>query len=168
MKLNCFEPDALRRTHMNARLTAGEICTRSVVFTDRGMLLDEAARLMRSHHVGALVVVEERTPRERVVVGILTDRDIVTAVVALERDPKSFRVADVMAADVVTAREQDSLLDLLALMRRKKVRRLPVTGAQGELIGVVSIDDVLAAVAEQLQAVAAAIGAAQRHEVAGS
>ena len=150
---------------MNVPLTAGEICTRIVVVVDRGMLLDEAARLMRTHHVGALVVVEECSPRERIVVGILTDRDIATTVVALERDPKSFRVADVMAADVVTVREQDSVLDVLAVMRRKKVRRVPVTGAKGELIGIVSIDDVLAVVAEQLQALAAAVGAAQRHEV---
>lgn len=151
---------------MHVPLTAGEICTRNVVFADRGMMLDVAARLMRSHHVGTLVVVEERSPRERIVVGMVTDRDLATAVVALERDAKSFRVGDVMSADVVTAREQDSMLDLLSVMRRKKVRRVPVTGAQGELIGIVSVDDVLAIVAEQLQALAAAVGASQRHEAA--
>ena len=153
---------------MNLPLTAGEICTRTVVFADRGMMLDEAARLMRTHHVGSLVVAEERSPRERIVVGMLTDRDIATRVVGMERDPKAFRVGDAMAADVVTAREEDSVLDVLAVMRRKKVRRVPVTGARGELIGIVSIDDVLAAVAEQLQALAAAVGAAQRHEVGGA
>lgn len=149
---------------MNVPLTAGEICTRTVVYTDRGMMLAEAARLMRTHHVGSLVVVEERSPRERVVVGVLTDRDITTQVVALERDAHAFRVGDIMRPDVVTAREQDSLLDVLAVMRRKRVRRLPVTGARGELIGIVSIDDVLSLVAEQMQALASAVGAAQRHE----
>ena len=69
-----------------------------------------------------------------------------------------------MSKDVVTAREQDSVLDVLAVMRRKGVRRLPVTAAQGELVGLVALDDVLAVVAEQLQALAAAVGAAQRHE----
>jgi CBS domain-containing protein len=54
---------------------------------------------------------------------------------------------------------------VLALMRRKKVRRVPVTGPRGELIGIVTIDDVLALVAEQMQALASAVGAAQRHEV---
>src|SRR5689334_1813535 len=105
---------------MNVPLTAGEICTRTVVYSDRGMLLDEAARLMRTHHVGSLVVVEERSPRERIVLGMVTDRDLATAVVALERDPKALRVADVMSEDVVTVREQDSVLDVLAVMRRKK------------------------------------------------
>lgn len=149
---------------MNVPLTAGEICSRSVVYTDRGMMLAEAARLMRTHHVGSLVVVEERSPRERIVAGMITDRDIATAVVALERDPHAMRVGDVMSPDVVTAREQDSLLDVLAVMRRKKVRRVPVTGPQGELIGLVALDDVLSIVAEQMQALAAAVGAANRHE----
>ncbi|WP_427913476.1 CBS domain-containing protein [Ramlibacter sp. MMS24-I3-19] len=146
-------------------LTAADVCTRRVVFTDRGMMLDEAARLMRSHHVGSLVVVEERSPRERIVVGMVTDRDITMAVVALDRDPRAFRVADIMSREVATVRESDSVLDVLALMRRKKVRRVPVTGPGGELVGLVALDDMLAVVAEQMQALGAAVGAAQRHEL---
>lgn len=153
---------------MNVPLTAGEICTRSVVYTDRGMLLDEAARLMRTHHVGSLVVVEERSPKERIVVGMITDRDIATGVVALDRDPRAFRVGEVMSPDIVTVREQDSVLDVLAMMRHKKVRRMPVVGARGELIGIVALDDVLAIVAEQMHALAAAVGAAQRHDLTPS
>ena len=151
---------------MTVPLTAGEICTREVVFSDRGMLLDEAARLMRAHHVGSLVVTEERAPKERIVVGVITDRDLATAVVAQERDPKAFRVGDIMSTDVVAAREADSLLDVLSVMRRRKVRRLPVTGPRGELVGLVTLDDVLGVVAEQMQALAAAVGAANRHEAA--
>ena len=151
---------------MNVPLTAGEVCTRVVVFADRGMMLDEAARLLRSHHVGSLVVVDAVGPAQRVVAGMITDRDIATAVVGAERDPHATRVGDVMSADVATVREQDSLLDVLAVMRRKKVRRVPVTGPQGELIGLVSTDDVLAIVAEQVQALAAAVAAAQQHEAA--
>jgi CBS domain-containing protein len=149
---------------MNATLTAGEVCNRDVVWTDRGMLLDEAARLMRTHHVGSLVVVEERAPGRRSVVGMVTDRDLATSVIALERDPKAYRVGDVMSADVVTVREQDSMMDVLAVMRRGKVRRVPVTGAQDDLLGIVSVDDLLPIIAGQLQALAAAVGAAQRHE----
>ena len=149
---------------MNVPLTAGEICTRNVVCSDRGMMVDDAARLMRTHHTGTLVVVEERSPRERIVVGMVTDRDIATRVVALDRDVHAFRVSDIMTPDVVTVREQDSLLDVLAVLRGKRVRRVPVTGARGELIGIVAIDDVLSAVAEQMQALAGAVGAAQRHE----
>lgn len=147
-------------------LTAGDICTRTVVFTDRGMMLAEAARLMHAQHVGSLVVVEERSPQVRIVVGMVTDRDIAISVAALERDPHAFRVGDIMSPEVVTVREADSVLDVLAVMRRKRVRRVPVTGAAGELIGLVALDDVLTIVAEQMQALGAAGGAAQSHEVA--
>lgn len=157
-------PPSTQGARMSSALTAGDLCTRTVVFADAGMMLAEAARLMRSHHVGSLVVVEERSPAERIVVGMITDRDIATAVVGEERDPHAFRVGDVMSRELVTAREQDSVLDLLAAMRRKRVRRVPVTGARGELVGIVALDDLLAVVAEQMQALAAAVGAAQRHE----
>lgn len=145
--------------------TAGDLCTRTVVVTDKAMMAGEAARLMRTHHVGSLVVVEEKSPQERIVVGMVTDRDIATAIVGADRDPRAFRVGDIMAPDVVTAREQDGMADLLSVMRRKRVRRLPVTGPHGELIGIVAIDDVLAAIAEQMRALADAVSAAGHHEV---
>ncbi|MGX5652898.1 CBS domain-containing protein [Hydrogenophaga borbori] len=148
--------------HQN--LSAGEICTREVVFTDPGMRLDEAARLMRTQHVGSLVVVEQRSPAERIVVGMLTDRDIATNVVAAGLDPQACYVGEIMSPDVTTAREGDAVLDLLALMRQKRVRRVPITGARGELIGLVALDDVLEVVARQQQALAEAVGAARRHE----
>lgn len=149
---------------MNVPLTAGDLCIRDVVFTDAGMMLAEAARLMRTHRVGSLVVIQERSPGERIVTGMLTDRDIATSVVAAERDTHAFRVGDVMSREVVAVREQDSLLDVLDAMRRKKVRRVPVTGPHGELVGLVALDDVIGVVAEQVQAIAAAVGAAQKHE----
>ncbi len=146
-------------------LSAGDICTRHVTFVYPAMVLNEAARLLQAHQVGALVVVDETGRDERIVVGMLTDRDIATEVVARDRDPHGLRVADVMTRDVVTAREQDSVLDLLAAMRRKAVRRIPVTGPRGQLLGIVSIDDVLEVIAQEMQAVAAAVGASQRHPV---
>jgi CBS domain-containing protein len=145
-------------------LNAGDICTRIVTVVYPSMALNEAARLMRERHVGSLVVVEELSLNERVVVGMLTDRDIALGVVAADRDPHGMRVGDVMSKDVVTAREQDSVLDLLGSMRRKGVRRIPVVAPQGTLIGIVSLDDVLEVVAQEMQAVAGAVGASQKQE----
>ncbi|WP_293606517.1 CBS domain-containing protein [Polaromonas sp. UBA4122] len=117
------------------------------------------------HHVGCLVVVEQPSPEDRVVVGMLTDRDIVTAVVADDRDPHDLRVGDVMSKDVVvTAHEQDSVLDVMAAMRRTRLRRIPMTGPQGTLIGIVALDDVLEIVAAEMQALASAVGAAQKQK----
>jgi len=147
-------------------LNAGGICTRIVSIAYPGMALNEAARLMREHNVGALVVVEQQSPEDRIVVGMLTDRDIAMAVVAAGRDPHGLRVGDIMSKEVVTAREQDSVLDVLATMRRKRVRRIPITGPQGTLIGIVAVDDILEIVAQEMQAMALAVGAGQRREPA--
>lgn len=149
---------------MKDRLTAGDICTRTVAVGYPSLALSEAARLMRARHVGCLVVVEETAVGENLVVGILTDRDIAMSVVAADRDAHALRIGDVMTRDVVSAREHDSLLDLLAAMRRRKVRRVPVTDPRDLLVGIVSLDDVLAVMADQMQAVAAAVSAATGHE----
>ena len=146
------------------KVTAGDICTRIVSIAFPGLSIEEAARVMRDQRVGSLVVVEETAPGERQIVGMLTDRDLVTGVLAAQKDPHGLRVADVMTRSVVTAREEDSMLDVLATMRRKGVRRVPVVGPHDRLIGVMAIDDVLETVAEEMQALATAVTAAQRHE----
>ena len=149
---------------MNDPLNAGDVCTRSVTFAVPSMVLSEAARLMREHHVGCLVVVDEPSRGERIPIGMLTDRDIVSAVVAKDQDARNLRVGDVMSTDVATVREQESLLDVLGAMRRKGVRRVPVLDAHGSLVGILALDDVLQIVAEEMQAVASAISAGNRHE----
>lgn len=148
---------------MGERLTTGEICTRSVTIAFRLTPLDGAAQLMRENHVGCLVVVDE-VGGKRVVVGMLTDRDIVTAVVAADLAPSALRVGDVMTTDLVTTREDDSLIDLMRIMRRKGVRRMPVVGQQDELLGIVTLDDVLAILAEELNLLVAAIDSEGKRE----
>lgn len=148
---------------MSETLSAGDLCTRIVTIAGRDMPVLQAAQLMREHHVGCLVVVDE-TGAGRLVVGLLTDRDIVTRVVAEEFEPARLRVEDVMTRDVVTAAEADSVLDLLSKMRRKGLRRLPVTTADGALVGLITLDDLLQVTAEQLQAMALSIEAGQQRE----
>jgi len=149
---------------MAERLAAGDVCTRCVVVGYPTMSVGEAARAMREFHVGCLVVVDERE-EGRVPIGMLTDRDIVTSVVAKAMNADTVRVGDVMSAGLVTAREADSMLDVLALMRRKSVRRVPVTQDNNVLIGVITLDDVLRTVADEVQAMADAIGGQQPVEV---
>jgi len=137
-------------------MNAGEICNREVVVAYRQNTLAEAASLMRDHHVGSLVVVVERQA-ERVPVGILTDRDLTLAILAHGVDPRSFEIGDVMNTELVTVREQDSVTEVLRLMRERGIRRLPVLTSSGALAGIVTIDDVLDIVAEQLADVVHAI-----------
>jgi CBS domain-containing protein len=148
---------------MRDTLNAADICNRTVTIAERGMPLTEAAQLMRERHVGCLVVVDE-TGAGRTVVGMLTDRDIVTAVVAKSLDPARLMVEDVMTTDMVTALGADSIKDMLSAMRRKGMRRLPVVTPQGVLIGLVTLDDLLPIMAEQLRDMAAAIEAEHQHE----
>jgi CBS domain-containing protein len=98
------------------------------------------------------------------VVGVLTDRDIVTAVVAQGLDPASLRVGEVMASDPVTVAEADSFIDLLRTMHRHGLRRLPVTNSSGVLVGLVTLDDALEIVSEQMHTLVQAIGSEQRRE----
>ena len=143
---------------MRELMTAGDICNRIVTVAERKMRLVEAAQLMRERHVGCLVVVDE-TGAGRVAVGMLTDRDLVTMVVAKELNPARLLVEDVMSAEVVTALEEDSIKDLLVTMKRKGLRRLPVVTPGGVLQGLITLDDLLPLMAEQMRDIAAIIEA---------
>jgi CBS domain-containing protein len=108
--------------------------------------------------------VVDETGKGRVPAGILTDRDIVVAVVAREVDPRALTAGDVMSNDLATVRPTDSAADALERMRRRGVRRLPVVAENGTLAGIVTIDDLLAAVADELGALVRAISAEQARE----
>ena len=144
-------------------MTVGQICNRVVVFAFRNTPLPDAAKLMRENHIGSLVIVDE-SDRGRIPVGMLTDRDIAIAVVAQALDPRTLTAGEVMSGELVTANEQDDMLDTLQRMRRRGVRRVPVVTAAGALAGIVTLDDLLELVAEQLGDVVKAIATEQSRE----
>ena len=125
------------------------ICNHNVATIGKSLGLAEAARLMREQHVGDLIVVETRGSAS-VPVGILTDRDIVVGVVATQVAPETVTVADAMTRDLLTVREDASLEFALREMRRYGVRRAPVVRANGDLVGIIAIDDVIQHLDEQL------------------
>ena len=145
-------------------MRAGEFCTREVTVVGRESTVVEAARLMRDYHVGDLVVIEERDG-ERVPVGILTDRDIVVEVIAEEADfLPSLTVGDIMSMDLMTAREDESLSDVLKSMCSHGVRRIPVVNDRGGLEGILSIDDLIEQVCEELTDITRLIAWQQKRE----
>lgn len=138
---------------MNAEM----LCTRDVAMCSAQTSVVEAAAMMRDGHAGDLVVVREREGRYEPV-GMLTDRDIVLAVVSPDAPAGSLFVGDVMSAPVAVASVDDDLWLLAKRMRQHGVRRLPVVGDDGELVGIVSLDDLLraaAALLDELRLVAA-------------
>lgn len=149
---------------MKQPMNIGEICCRTVAYVTEDMSLKQAANLMRTEHVGSLVVVRE-VQTGRVVSGMLTDRDIAVVAVARDFDPQTLRVADVMSEDVVTVHPVDSVYEVLATMRRKGVRRVPVVTNDGVLEGIVSMDDILEVVAEELQMIVQAMARERSEEV---
>jgi CBS domain-containing protein len=120
----------------------GEICTREVVFCKRNTSALEAAELMRKNHAGDLVVVDGPNG-ERVPVGIITDRDLVIEVMAMDVDPRAITVGDVMALELVVATEEEDVYQIIDRMNAKGVRRIPVVNAKGGLEGIVSFDDLV-------------------------
>jgi CBS domain-containing protein len=148
-------------------MDVAKLCQRNVVTVREFDELTSAAELMRERHIGYLVVVEpDVTDGSLKPVGVLTDRDIVVTVVARNTDPRSLRVGDVMTRAPRTAADSDSLDSVLQAMRGIGVRRLPIVGDRGRLVGVLSLDDVIDALAAELAHVAGSIRNEQRIETA--
>ena len=103
--------------------------------------LPEVARLMQSEDVGIVPVVDGAGSRQ--LIGVVTDRDIALRVVGEGRDPNSVRVSDVMSTNLRTAKENDSVDDVMSLMGEQQVRRIPIVDERGALVGIVAQADVV-------------------------
>jgi CBS domain-containing protein len=145
-----------RRVHASTRLQErtrdeleeldmliGDICNREVVCAARDTTVAVAAKLMRQNHVGDVIVVD-RQDEQRMPIGIVTDRDIVMEVVALQVDPAVVTLGDLVSwGELVTVEESDTCAETLRRMHERGVRRMPVIDGSGVLVGVVSVDDFL-------------------------
>jgi CBS domain-containing protein len=143
-----------------------EICILDVACCARDTSILEAARLMRLHHTGDLVVVDD--PRgDRVPVGIVTDRDIVVEVLGKELDPAKTTVGEVMSARLVIAEVSEDTSEALERMRHHGVRRIPVVDKDGGVVGIVTLDDMLKLHAEQANALLEIVTKEQTREHRG-
>jgi CBS domain-containing protein len=134
-------------------MNIGELCTREVYIVNPGEPLSQAVHEMRKRNIGCVVVVERRGDRV-LPVGIVTDRDIVRALPDYPDGIARASVADVMTREPLTLAEDSSIVEGMGRLRRRGVRRAPVTAANGDLVGIVSTDDCLGIVAEQLDSLA--------------
>ena len=130
-------------------MNISDICTVQTLSCSRDETVQGAAFLMRKHHVGDLVVVDG-SDDTAIPVGIVTDRDIVVSVVALGLDPASLQVGDIMSDDLLTCREEDDVYQTIEHMRVRGIRRVPVVNRHGGLAGIVSADDLLEFLAEEM------------------
>lgn len=144
-------------------MAVSSVCNYNVATIERDADVVEAAERMRSQHVGDLIVVEERAGG-RAPVGILTDRDIVVAIVAKRASLSSVTVGDAMSVALLTVNKDNGIEHALREMRRVGVRRAPVVDEDGLLVGVLSIDDVVDHLAVQLGHIADIIRMGQQSE----
>lgn len=127
----------------------GELCNREVVVMRRDEPVLEAARLMRKFHVGAIVVVDEMNDK-RWPVGVVTDRDLVLEVLVNQLDPETVLVGEILSETLVSVQDNAGVFETVQHMRGQGVRRAPVIGADGELVGIISVDDLIALLAEEM------------------
>lgn len=137
-------------------MSVGRICVRDVDLADADESVQVAARRMHARNVGTLMVLDKNSKP----IGILTDRDLTIRVVGEGLAPGETTVGEVMSLSPVRVREDTPIETALAHMRSGPYRRLPVVDDQGRLVGLVSLDDVLELLSEELQA----IGSLVRHE----
>ncbi|HUL62996.1 MAG TPA: CBS domain-containing protein [Burkholderiaceae bacterium] len=141
-----------------------QISSSPVVRAPRSCRLQQAAELMRAHHVGSLVVTDD-APNEERIVGFVTDRDLVLKAVAEGIGPADAMLADIMVEGLLTVARDADVGVAVETMRENGVRRLGVVDEDGVVIGFVSFDDVLAGVAEEIAGLAAILESEREREV---
>ncbi len=132
-------------------MSVGDLCQRDPVIARPDESAREVAVRMDRVGVGSAVVVDlaERP------IGIVTDRDLAMKVLRRRKDPDTTPVRAVMNDDVVTVRESAPLVRAFNRMRQDGIRRIPVTNADGELAGILTWDDALQVIADEVAGAAA-------------
>lgn len=140
-----------------------ELCVLDVACCHKETSIAEAARLMRQHHTGDLIVVDE-SDGVREPIGIVTDRDIVMEVIAKGHDPDRTKVAQVMASPLVMASGSENVGTAIDRMRAHGVRRLPIVDDNNAVLGIITLDDLNRVLAEHTAALAAIVNKGQTRE----
>lgn len=145
-------------------MPVSEICNREVIIVQGSNTVLDAAKLMRQHHVGDVLVVENRNGVQ-VPVGIVTDRDLVIETLAPELDSNAITVSDIMVPGLATVKEGTGIFEAIQYMRAKGVRRMPVVDESGGLAGIITLDDLLELLSEELLALTKLVKHEQKKEM---
>ena len=147
----------------SASTTVASFCIRDVVTVTRETPVLRCAQLMHDEHVGAVVIIDD-IDGKLVSVGLLIDRDIAIEVVAFGLDPATLTAADVMSTPAATVKLDADLMEALSIMREQGIRRLIVVKRDGELAGVLAVDDLQQAFAEELDGLSSVMRAELQRE----
>lgn len=129
-----------------------KIITGEVVSVSPDTPVVQAAKTMLDKHVGFLMCTESGK-----LIGVLTDRDIAIRVVAQNREFGGLKVRDIMTREPISIREETGIYEALKLMADHGIRRLPVTGPDSGVVGIITLDDVLKIMSKEIAKVGSAI-----------
>lgn len=130
-------------------MKVGEFCNREVVIVKGDESLKVVAELMRTHHVGDVVLIKEEH-QKRIPMGIITDRDLVLEILVPGLELEKVAAKDIMTEPLCLIHENNSLFDALELMKERGIRRLPVVDDANALVGILTIDDLIEILTEMI------------------
>ena len=135
-------------------MNVGSVCSHRIISVPSSASLSEVVALMYGERVGC-VIVTRMSAGQPVVIGLVTDRDIVRTQLGRVADFSQLAIADAMTHDPLTVHAEDDTSDVLQALRSRSVRRAPVVDAAGAPIGLISVDDLLQHTARQIGDLAA-------------
>ncbi len=142
-------------------MNVGTLCSRRIISASVSAPLSEVATLMQGTRVGMVIVTHSKEGRLRVA-GVITDRDIVRAQLTHVADFSELSTEATMTSDPLLVGTDEDIGDALRRMRARGVRRAPVIDSSGELVGALSVDDLLTQIAHEIVALAAVVSRQSR------
>ncbi len=131
-------------------MSISKYVNREVITLSEDASLYDAAKLMKDKNIGALIIVKNKAS-DQTPVGILTDRDIVFKILDHEMELKKINVQDIYTRDLLTLKEHEGMEETIKAMCDKGVRRAPMIDEQGQLTGIITLDDLIIKLTEKLQ-----------------
>lgn len=122
---------------MQSDIPVKEVMTREVCTSSKDVSLLNASRKMIKYGVGSIIVVENHST-----LGVVTERDILTKVVARNKVPNKVKLEEIMSSPTITLGPNTSIREASEIMQKKGIRRLPVV-ENGELVGIITDNDIL-------------------------
>jgi len=134
-----------------------DIIRKNLVTMPETGTIGEAAKLMNSNHVGAIIIVDEMNGVRKTPIGIVTDRDIVVSLAKKGKiDPKS-PIKNIMTSNVVVCSPDDGIYETINLMKANGIRRIPVLNRQDHLVGIITSDDLLSLLGDEINSLSQVI-----------
>jgi len=136
-------------------MSLGNICRKDIVTVGPGTMVNDVTKLMEEKNIGSVVVQNVIVSGGREKFGIVTDRDIALRVINKNLDPSNTPIDDVMTQNpVLTLREDMGLFEALEQVRKSAVRRFPVVDIDGNLKGIITLDDIIVLLGKEMADVA--------------